>query len=58
MWNGMKKGSTTRTEESPLREYLNVPLKDKIRLRWILKKNYQVMYMVKQGDTWYNLTKL
>ena len=42
----------------PLREHLNVPLKDKIRLRWILKKNYQVMYMVKQGDTWYNLTKL
>ena len=42
----------------PLREHLNVPLKDKIRLRWILKKNYQIMYMVKQGDTWYNLTKL
>ena len=42
----------------PLREHLNVPLKDKIRLRWILKRNYQVMYMVKQGDTWYNLTKL
>ena len=42
----------------PLREHLSVPLKDKIRLRWILKKNYQVMYMVKQGDTWYNLTKL
>ena len=41
-----------------LREHLSVPLKDKIRLRWILKKNYQVMYMVKQGDTWYNLTKL
>ena len=41
----------------PFREHLNVPLKDKIRLRWILKKNYQVMYMVKQGDTWYNLTK-
>ena len=29
----------------PLREHLNVPLKDKIRLRWILKKNYQIMYM-------------
>ena len=42
----------------PLREHLSVPLKDKVRLRWILKKNYQVMYMVKQGDTWYNLTKL
>ena len=42
----------------PLREHLNVPLKDKLRLRWILKKNYQIMYMVKQGDTWYNLTKL
>ena len=42
----------------PLREHLNVPLKDKIKLRWILKKNYQIMYMVKQGDTWYNLTKL
>ena len=42
----------------PLREHLSVPLKDKIRFRWILKKNYQVMYMVKQGDTWYNLTKL
>ena len=41
----------------PLREHLNVPLKDKIRLRRILKKNYQIMYMVKQGDTWYNLTK-
>ena len=42
----------------PLREHLNVPLKDKLRLRWILKKNYQIMYMVKQGDTWYNLRKL
>ena len=42
----------------PLKEHLNVPLKDKIRLRWILKKNYQIMYMVKQGDTRYNLTKL
>ena len=43
----------------PIREHLNVPLKDKIRLRWILKKkNYQIMYMVKQGDTWYNLTKM
>ena len=27
----------------PLREHLNVPLKDKVRLRWILKKNYQIM---------------
>ena len=42
----------------PLREHLNVPLKDKLRLRWILMQKYQVMYMVKQGDTWYNLTKL
>ena len=42
----------------PLREHLNVPLKDKLRLRWILKQKYQVMYMVKQGDTWYNPTKL
>ena len=41
----------------PLREHLNVPLADKLRLRWIMKKNYQIMYMVKQGDTWYNLSK-
>ena len=41
----------------PLREHLNVPLKDKYRLRRMFNKNHQVMYMIKQGDTWYNLTK-
>ena len=33
----------------PLREHLNVPLKDKLRLRWILKKNYQIMYQSLSG---------
>ena len=42
----------------PLREHLNVPLKDKYRLRRMFNKNHQIMYMIKQGDTWYNLTKL
>ena len=41
----------------PLREHLNVPLADKFRLRWIMGQPYQVMYMVKQGDTWYNLSQ-
>ena len=38
-----------------LRAHLNVPLIDKIRLRHIFSKEHQTMYMIKQGDTWYNL---
>ena len=30
----------------------------KIRLRYIFARNHQIMYMIKQGDTWYNLKKI
>ena len=41
-----------------LREHLNVPLIDKIRLRYIFAREHQIMYMIRQGDTWYNLKKI
>ena len=41
-----------------LREHLNVPLIDKIRLRYIISKEHQIMYMIRQGDTWYNLKQI
>ena len=46
---------TYKKEVMSLREHLNVPLIDKVRLRYIMAKDYHVMYMIKQGDTWYNL---
>ena len=41
-----------------LREHLNVPLIDKIRLRYIISREHQIMYMIRQGDTWYNLKQI
>ena len=39
----------------PLKETVTVPLKDKLRLRNIFDGDFHAMFMVKQGDTWYNL---
>ena len=41
-----------------LRQHLNVPLIDKIRLRYLFSREHKIMYMVKQGDTWYNLKEM
>ena len=41
---------------TPVREHVTIPLKDKIRIRNMFLSDFKVMYMAKQGDTWYNLT--
>ena len=46
-----------REEAIPLRKHITVPLKEKVRLRQMMASNSHIMYMVKQGNTWYNLTK-
>lgn len=46
-----------KEKQVPLRQHITVPLCDKIRLRNIMKGDYQVMYMAKQGDTWYNMVQ-
>ena len=45
-----------KNEEVPLRQHISVPLKEKIKLRQLLTPSTQLMYMVRQGDTWYNLS--
>ena len=42
----------------PLRQHVTITLADKIRMRNILTPDCCLMYMVKQGDTWYQLSKL
>ena len=44
-----------KNEDIPLKQHISVPLKEKIRLRQLLTPSTQFMYMVKQGNTWYNL---
>ena len=46
---------TYKDQTMSLRSHLNVPLIDKIRLRNIFSNNHKTMFMIKQGDTWYNL---
>ena len=41
-----------------LRQHITVPLVDKVRLRTIMSKPYNTMFMVRQGDTWYNLSQM
>ena len=45
-----------RDSPTPVREHVTIPLKDKIRIRNMFLSDFKVMYMAKQGDTWYNLT--
>ena len=40
----------------PLRQHVTISLSDKLRLRSILTPDCCLMYMVKQGDTWYQLS--
>ena len=37
---------------------VTVPLKDKIRTRWMLaKEDLDLQFMIKQGSNWYSLNK-
>ena len=47
---------TYKDSPSPVKEHVTIPLKDKIRIRNMFLSDFKVMYMAKQGDTWYNLT--
>ena len=47
---------TYKDKKIPMRGILSVPLKDKFRLGRMIRNPHRMMYMVKQGDTWYNLT--
>ena len=42
----------------PLRQHVTITLADKLRLRSILTPDCCLMYMVKQGDTWYQLSHM
>ena len=41
----------------PLKEHVTTKIGDKIRIRNMFLSDFKVMYMAKQGDTWYNLTQ-
>ena len=45
-------------QKVPLRQHVTIALTDKFRLRNILTPDCCLMYMVKQGDTWYQLSEL
>ena len=45
-----------KNETVPLKQHITIPLKEKVRLRQLLSTGSLLMYMVKQGDTWYNLS--
>ena len=45
-------------QKVPLRQHVTIALADKLRLRNILTPDCCLMYMVKQGDTWYQLSEL
>ena len=42
----------------PLKEHVTTKIGDKIRIRNMFLSDFKVMYMAKQGDTWYNLTQI
>ena len=41
----------------PLKEHVTTKIGDKIRIRNMFLSDFKVVYMAKQGDTWYNLTQ-
>ena len=45
-------------QKIPLRQHVTISFTDKFRLRSLLTPTCCLMYMVKQGDTWYQLTEL
>ena len=47
-----------KNETVPLKQHITIPLKEKLMLRELLSSNSQLMHMVKQGDTWYNLSHI
>ena len=46
-----------KEKKIPLRQHVTIPLSDKLRVRNIASKDYQVMFMVKQGETWYSMSQ-
>ena len=46
-----------KDKKIPLRQHVTIPLTDKMRVRSISSKEHQVMFMVKQGETWYNMSQ-
>ena len=53
--NWQNESISYKQERIPLKEHVTISLKDKFRIRYIFSQNYNIMFMIKQGDTWYNL---
>ena len=44
-----------KNNQIPLRQHVTIPLSDKLKVRNISGGEHQVMFKVKQGETWYNM---